>query len=117
MIDRIACGGANLVGPRTDSIIPLSKIRTRAFSLRSVGRRCVGLRGGSASALLGLCQFVFGAAAAPLVGIAGTGTAVPMAVVIAASAALAALLYRALSASRRIPPPWYPPEPPPPSPA
>ena len=56
-------------------------------------------KAGSASALLGLCQFVFGAAAAPLVGIAGTGTAVPMAVVIAVSAALAALLYRALSAS------------------
>lgn len=74
-------------------------------------------KAGSASALLGLCQFVFGAAAAPLVGIAGTGTAVPMAVVIAVSAALAALLYRALSASPRIPPPWYPPEPPPPSPA
>ena len=45
MIDRIACGAANLVGPRTNSIIPLSKIRARAFSLRSVGRRCVGLRG------------------------------------------------------------------------
>jgi MFS transporter, DHA1 family, multidrug resistance protein len=74
-------------------------------------------RAGSASALLGLCQFLFGAAAAPLVGVAGTATAVPMAVVIAVSAALAALLYRALSASRRIPPPWYPSEPPPPSPA
>ena len=30
-------------------------------------------RAGSASALLGLCQYVFGAAAAPLVGMAGTG--------------------------------------------
>jgi MFS transporter, DHA1 family, multidrug resistance protein len=38
---------------------------------------------GSASALLGMLQFVIGAAAAPLVGIAGKDTAVPMAVMIA----------------------------------
>jgi DHA1 family bicyclomycin/chloramphenicol resistance-like MFS transporter len=39
---------------------------------------------GSASALLGVLQFAIGAATAPLVGIAGTSTALPMAVVIAA---------------------------------
>ena len=39
---------------------------------------------GSASGLLGVLQFIVGAAAAPLVGIGGTGTAVPMATVIAA---------------------------------
>jgi MFS transporter, DHA1 family, multidrug resistance protein len=38
---------------------------------------------GSASALLGMLQFVIGAAAAPLVGVAGKDTAVPMAVMIA----------------------------------
>jgi DHA1 family bicyclomycin/chloramphenicol resistance-like MFS transporter len=38
---------------------------------------------GSASALLGVLQFSIGAAAAPLVGVAGTGTALPMALVIA----------------------------------
>ncbi len=49
---------------------------------------------GSASALLGVLQYVIGAAAAPLVGIGGTATAVPMAVVIAVlgSAALATYL-------------------------
>ncbi|MER7502521.1 multidrug effflux MFS transporter [Nonomuraea pusilla] len=36
---------------------------------------------GSASALLGVLQFALGALAAPLVGLAGAGTAVPMAVV------------------------------------
>ncbi len=41
-------------------------------------------RAGSASALLGVLQFAIGAAAAPLVGIAGTSTALPMALVIAA---------------------------------
>lgn len=38
---------------------------------------------GSASALLGASQFAFGAAAAPLVGVAGRATAVPMAVAMA----------------------------------
>lgn len=42
-----------------------------------------GHAAGSASALFGLGQFGVGAAAAPLVGIAGSHTAVPMAVVIA----------------------------------
>ena len=39
---------------------------------------------GTAAALLGVLQFVVGAAAAPLAGIAGTGTAVPMGTVMAA---------------------------------
>ena len=39
---------------------------------------------GSASGLLGVLQFIVGAAAAPLVGVGGTGTAVPMAATIAA---------------------------------
>jgi DHA1 family bicyclomycin/chloramphenicol resistance-like MFS transporter len=43
-------------------------------------------RAGSASGLLGVVQFVLGAAAAPLVGVAGTGTAVPMGVAVAALA-------------------------------
>ena len=54
-------------------------------------------RAGSASALLGLCQYVFGAAAAPFVGIAGSGTAVPMAVVIAVCATAAVAAYRTLA--------------------
>jgi DHA1 family bicyclomycin/chloramphenicol resistance-like MFS transporter len=41
---------------------------------------------GSASALLGLAQYVFGAIAAPLVGVAGLHHGVPMAVVIAVAA-------------------------------
>jgi MFS transporter, DHA1 family, multidrug resistance protein len=41
---------------------------------------------GSASGLLGVMQFIVGAATAPLVGVAGTGTALPMALTIAALA-------------------------------
>ena len=42
-----------------------------------------GWAAGSASALLGLWQFLVGAVVAPLAGIAGQATAVPMAIVIA----------------------------------
>jgi DHA1 family bicyclomycin/chloramphenicol resistance-like MFS transporter len=48
---------------------------------------------GSASALLGLGQYVVGAAAAPLVGVLGSGTALPMAVVIAALSTAALLSF------------------------
>jgi DHA1 family bicyclomycin/chloramphenicol resistance-like MFS transporter len=43
---------------------------------------------GSASALIGVLQFVVGAIAAPVAGIAGTGTAVPMGAGIAVMALL-----------------------------
>jgi DHA1 family bicyclomycin/chloramphenicol resistance-like MFS transporter len=38
---------------------------------------------GSASGLLGVMQFIVGATTAPLVGVAGTSTALPMALLIA----------------------------------
>jgi DHA1 family bicyclomycin/chloramphenicol resistance-like MFS transporter len=44
---------------------------------------------GSASALLGVLNFVVGAAVAPIVGIAGNQTAVPMGIVIATFGVLA----------------------------
>lgn len=60
---------------------------------------------GSASALLGVLQFALGAAAAPLTGLAGAGSAVPMAVVMSVlmAAALAAFtgLHRGASAQVR----------------
>ncbi|WP_433250782.1 multidrug effflux MFS transporter [Streptosporangium sp. CA-135522] len=61
-------------------------------------------RAGTASALLGLAQFVIGGLAAPLVGAFGTHTALPMAVVIAVlatGAALAAPMWR--TRGRRLP--------------
>ncbi|HEU0115845.1 MAG TPA: multidrug effflux MFS transporter [Thermomicrobiales bacterium] len=48
---------------------------------------------GSASALLGLGQYVVGAIAAPLVGVLGAGTALPMAIVIAALSSAALLSF------------------------
>ena len=52
---------------------------------------------GSASALLGLAQYVIGAAAAPLVGLAGAHSAVPMALLIVASSAAGVTAFAALT--------------------
>ncbi len=52
---------------------------------------------GSASALLGMAQYVIGAVTAPLVGLAGTHSAVPMAVLIAGSAAAGVIVFAALT--------------------
>jgi DHA1 family bicyclomycin/chloramphenicol resistance-like MFS transporter len=52
---------------------------------------------GSASALFGLLQYVIGAAAAPLVGLAGSRSAAPMAIVIAGSAAAAIVVLAAMT--------------------
>jgi MFS transporter, DHA1 family, multidrug resistance protein len=52
---------------------------------------------GAASALLGVLQFAVGAAATPLVGLGGPGTAVPMAVTMAGFALLALLAFLTLT--------------------
>jgi MFS transporter, DHA1 family, multidrug resistance protein len=57
---------------------------------------------GSASALMGLIQFGIGAAVAPLVGVAGTRTALPTAMVIAAMM-LAAVVVLLISPSHNRP--------------
>ena len=61
---------------------------------------------GSASALLGLSQFAIGAMAAPLAGVGGSHTALPMGIVVAALpvAALACLLLLARPSVARVPP-------------
>jgi DHA1 family bicyclomycin/chloramphenicol resistance-like MFS transporter len=59
---------------------------------------------GSASALLGVCQFVVGALSAPLVGMGGLGSALPMALVMFA-VVIVALLAHAIVGRRRLPRP------------
>jgi DHA1 family bicyclomycin/chloramphenicol resistance-like MFS transporter len=56
---------------------------------------------GSASALMGLMQFGIGAAVAPLVGVAGSHTAIPTAIVIAAMVFAAAVVLWASASGRR----------------
>ncbi|MCD7034095.1 multidrug effflux MFS transporter [Metabacillus sp. GX 13764] len=62
------------------SVSSVGIVTTAVFSLAMEEQ---GENAGSASALLGLLPFLFGAAAAPLVGIAGSHHALPMAIVIA----------------------------------
>ncbi|MEI7027929.1 multidrug effflux MFS transporter [Paenibacillus sp. y28] len=65
-------------------------VSTAGFSLAMQKQ---GHHAGSASALLGVLSFIFGALVAPLVGIGGGTTAVPMGLVIAASELCAVLCY------------------------
>ncbi|AYK05995.1 MULTISPECIES: multidrug effflux MFS transporter [Brevibacillus] len=65
-------------------------VSTAGFSLAMQSQ---GKAAGSASALLGVLSLIFGALLAPLVGIGGSGTAVPMAIVIAAADVGALLCY------------------------
>jgi DHA1 family bicyclomycin/chloramphenicol resistance-like MFS transporter len=53
---------------------------------------------GSASALLGLGMYILGAAAAPLVGVAGRSTAVPLGVAMAVLGVLAVISFAVLVA-------------------
>ncbi|WP_250562687.1 multidrug effflux MFS transporter [Sphaerisporangium fuscum] len=55
---------------------------------------------GSASALLGLLQFLLGGVAAPLAGLGGSGTALPMAVVMTGLSVVALVAFLALSRGR-----------------
>jgi MFS transporter, DHA1 family, multidrug resistance protein len=56
---------------------------------------------GTASALLGVGQFLIGALVAPLVGAGGTGSAVPMAAIMTAVALAALGARQAAGAQRR----------------
>lgn len=88
-------------GPLLTIIIPIfffvSSIGVIGTSSFSLAMESQGHIAGSASALLGLLPFLLGAITAPLVGISGEYTAVPMGVIIFASALLATLSYKGLS--------------------
>lgn len=59
----------------------------------SIAMQSQGENAGSASALLGLLQFMFGALVAPLVGLGGSHTALPMGIVIASCHIGAIIIY------------------------
>lgn len=98
-----ACGGVTLLmmivmdGGLLTILLPLflvvssvGVVTTAGFSLAMQDQKEAA---GSASALLGLLSFIFGAILAPLVGIGGSQTAVPMGVVIASADVGALLCY------------------------
>jgi DHA1 family bicyclomycin/chloramphenicol resistance-like MFS transporter len=78
------------VGALAIAVAPNGVVNPNATALAMEG---YGANAGAAAALLGLAVFVLGAAAAPLVGVAGTATGIPMAVMmlVAASTGLMAL--------------------------
>ena len=76
------------------AVASVGLVTTTGFSL---AMHRYGHSAGSAAALLGVLSFVFGGAVAPLVGIAGTHTAVPMGIVMAGAAWMATLCYVALA--------------------
>jgi MFS transporter, DHA1 family, multidrug resistance protein len=83
LLALVLAGGAGLAG-----VLPCLFVVVAAIGLVLPNAAALALTdyphaAGSASAVLGVFQFGFGAAAAPLVGVAGTGTAVPMALSIA----------------------------------
>ncbi|WP_294445689.1 multidrug effflux MFS transporter [uncultured Mailhella sp.] len=71
---------------------------TTSFSL-AIAAQTEGA--GSASGLLGVTSFVFGAAASPLVGLGGDSTSLPMAVVAVISGLLVLLFFRMAARTRR----------------
>lgn len=80
----VVVGSIGLVSPNSSSLAMAGHARSA----------------GSASALLGVLQFVFGGIASPLVGLGGQGTAVAMAVVIAGFGVLSLAAYLALTRKR-----------------
>jgi MFS transporter, DHA1 family, multidrug resistance protein len=91
-------GGLGLAG-----VLPALFLVVSAIGLTMPNSVALALSGrpaniaGSASALFGLIQYVIGAAVAPLVGLAGSHSAVPMALVIAASAVAAVVVLAVLT--------------------
>jgi DHA1 family bicyclomycin/chloramphenicol resistance-like MFS transporter len=93
-------GGLGLAG-----VLPALFLVVSAIGLTMPNSVALALSGrppnvaGSASALFGLAQYVIGAAAAPLVGLAGSRSAVPMAMVIAGSAVAGLVVFVTLTRS------------------
>jgi MFS transporter, DHA1 family, multidrug resistance protein len=90
-------GGIGLVGILPGFFLVTASIGLILPNATALALADHGHRAGSALALLGALQYVVGALVAPLVGIAGTGTALPMAIVIATLSLAAALSYVALA--------------------
>lgn len=93
-------------GPLITIVVPIfffvASIGVIATSSFSLAMESQGHIAGSASALLGLLPFLLGAITAPLVGIAGEETAVPMGAIIFSSALIAVLSYIWLARNKKI---------------
>ena len=75
--------GAGLAGVLPSLFVVVAAVGLTSPNATALALAEHGRTAGAASALLGVVQYLLGAAAAPLVGLAGSDTAVPMALVIA----------------------------------
>ena len=93
-------GGVGLIGIVPGFFLVTASIGLILPNATALALADHGHRAGSALALLGALQYVVGALVAPLVGIAGTGTALPMAIVIVTLSLGALVSYLALARPR-----------------
>lgn len=113
-VSLTACGGillliAALTGVGLVGLLPGLFVVASSIGMVFPNATALALAGrpetaGSASALLGVLQFSSGGLAAPLVGSAGTSTAVPMAVVMASLSVAAVAVFAALTRRPRVAP-------------
>ena len=87
-------GLAMVVAPLMLQMASWSFVQANALALALTDHPAVA---GTAAALLGVSQYAFGALTAPLVGIGGSDTALPMALVIAACAVGAVVAFEGLA--------------------
>ena len=92
--------GAGLAAILPPLFIVVSSVGVVSTAGSSLAMENYGHSAGSASALLGLFSFVIGAIVAPLVGLGGSNTAVPMGIVIAVTEVGAILSYLILRRSK-----------------
>ncbi|MCM3711927.1 Bcr/CflA family multidrug efflux MFS transporter [Sporosarcina luteola] len=93
-------------GPLLSIVVPIfffvASIGIIATSSFSLAMESQGHIAGSASALLGLLPFILGSITAPLVGIAGEETAIPMGVIIFGTSIIALLSYYGLARRKSV---------------
>lgn len=91
LVSALAGGGLALVAPALFAVVSsVGLVSTATFSLAMQNQ---GQAAGSASALLGLLSFVIGAIVAPMTGLGGSESDLPMATIIALCEAGAVLCY------------------------
>jgi DHA1 family bicyclomycin/chloramphenicol resistance-like MFS transporter len=93
--------GAGLVAVMIPLFLVVSAVGIVAPTSTSLAMQNQGNNAGSAAALIGVPQLIAGAVTAPLVGVGGSQTAVPMGVTIAAAGIGALVLYALLVRGRK----------------
>ena len=93
-------GLATVMAPLMLQMASWSFVQANALALALTDHPAVA---GTAAALLGVSQYAFGAFTAPLVGLGGSDTALPMALVIAACAVGAAVAFEGLASRSPVP--------------